>query len=84
MLNVVNYAFHNVAPGLPNNVMALNIKYPDGTWAYNNYQNDYNLHSESNAMMVRRLSQYQSVGSISKTADTVGSAFSGIMNFIWT
>lgn len=80
MVNVVNYAFHNNAPGLPNNVMALTVKYPDGTWSYNNYQNDYNLHSESNAMMVRRLGQYQSVGSIAKTADTVGSAFSGIMS----
>lgn len=80
LINVVNYAKHNEPYDAPNNVMSLVVKFPDSTWAYNTYQNDYNLHSQSNAMEVRRLQQHQSTGAVTKTADTVGSAFSGIMN----
>lgn len=80
LVNVQNYAFHNYPTESPNNTIAFSVKFPDGTWAYNNYQNDYNLHSQSNAMEVRRLQQYQSIGAVTKTADTVSSAFSGIMS----
>lgn len=35
--------------------MAMTLKYPEGTWAYNQYTNDYNLHSGSNAIYQERL-----------------------------
>lgn len=84
MLNVTNYGFHNVIPEnkSANSTMAITVKYPDGTWAYNQYQNDYNLHSTSNAMYVQRQQQYQSIGAVTSVADTLSSGFGVITNLV--
>lgn len=82
MFNITNYGFHNVTPtnGSANSTMSITVKYPDGTWAYNQYKNDYNLHSSSNAMYVERQQQYQSVGAVSSVADSLSSGFGVLTN----
>lgn len=80
MYNVTNYGFHNQSVPYKNTAISLTVKYPDGTWSYNQYQNDYNLHSASNAMYVERQQQYQSVGAVSSVADTLSSGFSVLTN----
>lgn len=45
---VNNYSNSNVA------ALTVTAVIPESTWAYNQYKNDYNLHSASNAIMVQR------------------------------
>lgn len=83
MYNVTNYGFNKQAQsGYDNTAISLSVKYPDGTWAYNNYQNDYNLHSSSNAMYIERQRQYQSIGAVTSVADTLSSGFGLITNLL--
>nr|DAL52424.1 MAG TPA_asm: Major tail protein [Caudoviricetes sp.] len=82
MYIVGNYGYHKHQSihEYKNSELSLTVKYPDGTWAYNQYQNDYNLHSSSNAMYIERQQQYQSVGAVSSVADTLSSGFSVLTN----
>lgn len=45
---VTNYGSSNVAN------ISMNAAVPEATWAYNQYKNDYNLHSGSNSIYVQR------------------------------
>ena len=40
------------------------VKFPEATWAYNQYKNDYNLHNGSNSMLTTRLKANRNVGAI--------------------
>lgn len=55
---------------------------PESGWAYNQYKNEYNLHSTSNAMYQRRSTTQRSadyfsagVSSVANALDTIGSGF---------
>ena len=45
---------------------------PESTWAYNQYKNDYNLHSVSNSMFKQRSTQQQFVNSLNAGIGAVG------------
>lgn len=69
---VTNYGNSNVAN------ISMNAAIPEATWAYNQYKNDYNLHSGSNALYItrsrmnRNLNQFNNtIGAISGALDTV-------------
>lgn len=70
-----------------NTAMTLTAVIPESSWAYNQYKNDYNLHSASNAMYVERsrmnrnLGQFNStVGAITGALDTVATVANTVSN----
>lgn len=77
---VTNYGNSNIAN------LSLVAVIPESSWAYNQYKNDYNLHSGSNAIyqersrMNRNLNEYnKTIGAITGALDTVSSA-AGMFN----
>lgn len=55
-------------------LFCLVCKVPESTWAYNQYKNEYNLHSASNAMLVERLEQTRGIETVATIGDTVATA----------
>lgn len=53
---------------------AVQARIPEATWAYNQYKNDYNLHSGSNSMYYNRLTNYQELKPTTEFGDTLMSA----------
>jgi hypothetical protein len=53
---------------------AVQARIPEATWAYNQYKNDYNLHSGSNSMYYNRLTNYQELKPATEFGDTLMSA----------
>lgn len=60
-------------PQIP--VMCITAVIPESTWAYNQYKNDYNLHSASNSM-------YQARAGINRTRGQIANTVSGAQNTI--
>lgn len=52
-------------------IYAVQARIPEATWAYNQYKNDYNLHSGSNSMYYNRLTNYQELKPASEVGDTL-------------
>lgn len=44
---------------------------PESTWAYNQYKNEYNLHSASNSMLVERLNQQRRIERTASLGDAI-------------
>lgn len=72
---VNNYCTSQVTP------MTLTAVIPESTWAYNQYKNDYNLHSASNTIYQRRMGYQRNlnqananVGAVQGIANTVAGA----------
>lgn len=60
---------------------------PESTWAYNQYKNEYNLHSASNAILVERLNQQRRIESTASLGDAISTGAgvaSGIVGAIVT
>lgn len=64
---VNNYCTAQVTP------MTLTAVIPESTWAYNQYKNDYNLHSASNSIYQRRMGLNRGVNKINSVIDVAGS-----------
>lgn len=47
---------------------------PESTWAYNQYKNDFNLHSGSNALLFERLNQQRRIEGTASLGDTIVTA----------
>lgn len=62
--------------------MSLNINIPESTWAYNQYKNDYNLHSGSNAMMIERSNITRTTSTIAANIAPVTSTLTGVSGTI--
>lgn len=58
-------------PQIP--VMCITAVIPESTWAYNQYKNDYNLHSASNSIYQRRAGLNRGVNKINSVIDVAGS-----------
>ena len=56
------------------NVLGFMFNYPESTWAYNQYKNDYNLHNTSNAIFRERSNAQRTVNNLSAGIGAVGSA----------
>lgn len=54
------------------------VTIPECTWAYNQFKNDWNLHSVSNSMMQQRMGVLRNIEGRNARAGAVGSIFSGI------
>lgn len=54
------------------------VTIPECTWAYNQFKNDWNLHSVSNSMMQQRMGVQRNIEGRNARAGAVGSIFSGI------
>lgn len=68
---------------MPN--LCITATIPESTWAYNQYKNDYNLHSASNAIYIERSKQNRYINkqtaildTVSEFADTVSDLTKGI------
>ena len=48
------------------------VSMPESTWAYNQYKNDYNLHSGSNAIFKERSNVQRTVNSLNAGIGTIG------------
>lgn len=59
-----------------NSVIGILINYPESTWAYNQYKNDYNLHSGSNTMYAKRIWQDRNAGALISGMDVIGGGLS--------
>lgn len=57
--------------GIDNVSTGFSISIPESTWAYNQYKNDYNLHSASNSMNVQRLQTMRQAGAVTSGLNTV-------------
>lgn len=55
-------------------IYCVQARIPEATWAYNQYKNDYNLHSGSNSMYYNRLTNYQELKPASEVGDTLMTA----------
>lgn len=56
------------------NVLGFMFNYPESTWAYNQYKNDYNLHNTSNAIFRERSNAQRTVNNLSAGIGAIGSA----------
>ena len=63
-----------------NTAMTVTAVIPESTWAYNQYKNDYNLHSASNAIYVRRSKQSQIINYGNHLADAAASTLDAAVN----
>ena len=54
-----------------NTQLGFMIKFPEATWAYNQYKNDYNLHNSSNTMLKERLQLQRNSGVINDALGVV-------------
>ena len=54
------------------NVLGFLFTFPESTWAYNQYKNDYNLHNWSNAMFRERSNIQRSVNQLNAGIGTIG------------
>lgn len=79
LINVENYGM-GVTSGTNYGASIINIEitYPEGTWAYNKYRNDYNLHSYSNALMVQQKESRRGYGLIRDTLSAGQSLYGGL------
>lgn len=62
------------------NVLGFMFNYPESTWAYNQYKNDYNLHNGSNSMYKERANTQWTANRNSAIHDTAATVISGIGN----
>lgn len=69
---VTSYGDNNTA------AMSFNVNIPESTWAYNQYKNDYNLHSGSNAMYIERSGIQRTTSTVAANIAPVTSALSGV------
>lgn len=58
------------------NVLGFLFTYPESTWAYNQYKNDYNLHNGSNSIFKERSNVNRIVNSVNAGIGAIGSAAS--------
>lgn len=65
---VENYSSSNIS------TIAMFAAIPESGWAYNQYKNEYNLHSASNAMYVRRSRENRDFGMYNAMIQGVGGA----------
>lgn len=72
---VNNYGNANIT------TMSMVATIPESTWAYNQYKNDYNLHSGSNAMYQRRQQTNRNLGIVTSGLNTAASALGAISDF---
>lgn len=79
LMNVENYGM-GVTDGTNYGASIINIEisYPEGTWAYNKYRNDYNLHSYSNALMVQQKETQRGYSYIRNGASAFQNLWSGL------
>ena len=54
------------------NVLGFLFTFPESTWAYNQYKNDYNLHNGSNAIFRERSGIQRSVNQLNAGIGTIG------------
>lgn len=64
------------------NVLGFMFNYPESTWAYNQYKNDYNLHNGSNSMFIQRSEMSRRANRNSAILDTASGIISGIGNAV--
>lgn len=50
------------------------VHIPEATWAYNQYKNDFNLHSGSNGLLFERLNQQRNIEATATLGDTIATA----------
>lgn len=62
------------------NVLGFLFTFPESTWAYNQYKNDYNLHNGSNSMYRERSEMTRRANRNSAILDTAANVISGIGN----
>ncbi len=62
------------------NVLGFLFTFPESTWAYNQYKNDYNLHNGSNSMYRERSEMSRRANRNSAILDTAANVISGIGN----
>lgn len=79
LINVDNYSMGtNELTPYSASVINIEISYPEGTWAYNQYRNDYNLHSYSNALMVQQKEVQRGYNYIRAGAGAFQSSLAGL------
>lgn len=71
---VENYGAHDANSNT--SAVGFVVSMPESTWAYNQYKNDYNLHSGSNAIFKERSNFQRTVNSINAGIGAVGNAAS--------
>lgn len=59
-----------------NSLIGIMISYPESTWAYNQYKNDYNLHSSSNTLYAKRVWQDRNTDALIRGMDIIGGGVS--------
>lgn len=81
---VTNYGNTNIAN------ISMNAAIPEATWAYNQYKNDYNLHSGSNSIYQQRMGYQRNlnaananVGAAQGIANTITSAIDAVNPITW-
>lgn len=68
---VENYGAHDANSNT--SAVGFVVSMPESTWAYNQYKNDYNLHSGSNAIFRERSNIQRSVNQLNAGIGTIGS-----------
>lgn len=67
---VENYGAHDANSNT--SAVGFVVSMPESTWAYNQYKNDYNLHSGSNAIFRERSNVQRTVNSLNAGIGTIG------------
>lgn len=67
---VENYGAHDANSNT--SAVGFVVSMPESTWAYNQYKNDYNLHSGSNAIFKERSGVQRSVNQLNAGIGTIG------------
>lgn len=62
--------------------LTMYIQLPKSTWSYNTYENNYNLHSASNAIYVERSKQNRGLGAFNASAQALSGASQAILGSV--
>ena len=71
---VSNYGKRGVSGS--SNILGFMFTFPESTWAYNQYKNDFNLHNISNSIFRERSNAQRTVNSLNSGIGAIGSAAS--------
>lgn len=72
---ITNYSNENIAS------MSMVAAIPESQWGYNQYKNDYNLHSASNSIYIKRQKTDRNLGIVTNGIDAAASAIGTVNSF---
>lgn len=86
IVGVLGYGLSETNPGLSieryPTPMTMYLQFPKSSWSYNQYLNDFNLHSGSNSIYIKRSKQNIGLGTFNAGAEALSGASQAILGSV--